>query len=368
MESRRPPPRPPRRVLPLLALGAVLLAAGCQRTLLRPFDLDVPPQVLTDAARAGVIDVRARFREIWCGIRADRGSRLPDDRPCEDALVRFEGEGAPTGRPVGITPPSGGLRVVVVPGLVGDCVKATIVPWSDGLAHLSSLGYRTEIVWVSGRSSSTHNARQLREAVTAMSLAPGERLLVLGYSKGAVDMLEALASYPEIVPRVAALVSVGGAINGSPVIEGLLRRFGEVLKYVPDSRCEAGDGGALDSLRPHHRQRWLATAELPSAVQYFSLAGVVDESETSWPMRLRWRRLAALDPRNDGQVIWSDAVIPGSKLLGYLRADHLAMALPFSRNPTSLGGVLLDHNAFPREVMLEAIVRIVEEFLPAPIP
>ena len=40
-----------------------------------------------------------------------------------------------------------------------------------------------------------------------------------------------------------------------------------------------------------------------------------------------------------------------------MRADHLAIALPFSRNRASLGGALMDHNAFPREVMLEAIVR-----------
>ena len=135
-----------------------------------------------------------------------------------------------------------------------------MIPFSDGLAHLETQGYRGEVVWVSGRSSSEHNARQLRDALMAMALAPGERLLVVAYSKGAVDTLEALAMYPEIVPRVAAVVSVAGAVNGSPLVEGLLNKYGDILKWFPLPGCEEGDREALDSLRPARRMRFLATA------------------------------------------------------------------------------------------------------------
>jgi len=198
----------------------------------------------------------------------------------------------------------------------------------------------------------------------AAPLGPGQRLLVVAHSKGAVDTLEALVAYPELGPRVAALVSIAGAINGSPLIEALDHTSAAILQHVTLADCAGGDGGALESLRPAARMRFLATARLPTAVQYFSLVGIVDEAGTSWPLRPRWRRLAEIDPRNDGQVLWTDAVIPGSKLLGYVRADHLAIALPFGRTPNWLGAVL-DHNAFPREVMLEAIVRTVEEWLEA---
>jgi hypothetical protein len=52
-------------------------------------------------------------------------------------------------------------------------------------------------------------------------------------------------------------------------------------------------------------------------------------------------------------------------LLGFLRADHWALAVPFSRHAGALpfNATLVDHNAFPREVLLEAIVRFVEEGL-----
>ena len=351
----------------VIVIVTVLSAVGCLRRPLLSFDLAVPPQVLVVGAQAGVVDSRARFREVWCAIREDHGKHLPDDRPCDEALLRVGGEGAPTGRPVAIGSAPGALRIVVVPGLFGECLRGTAAPFSDGLAHLEILGYRTEIAWVSGRSSSGHNARQLRDAFMATPLGPGQRLLVVAHSKGVVDALEALAAYPELVPRVAAVVSIAGAVNGSRLIEGLDHTSAAILQHLPLAGCDGGDGDALESLRPAARMRFLATARLPTAVQYFSLVGIVDQAEISWPLRSRWRRLAEFDPRNDGQVLWTDAIIPGSKLLGYVRADHLAIALPFGRTPNWLSAVL-DHNAFPREVMLEAIVRTVEEWLEAAAP
>lgn len=348
----------------VIMIVTVLGAVGCLRRPLLSFDLAEPPQVLVVGAQAGVVDSRARFREVWCAIREDHGKHLPDDRPCDDALLRVGGEDAPTGRPVAIGSASGALHIVVVPGLFSECFRGTAAPLSDGLVHLETHGYRTEIAWVNGRSSSGHNARQLREAFMATPLGPGQRLLVVAHSKGVVDALEALAAYPELVPRVAAVVSIAGAVNGSRLIEGLDHTSTAILQHLPLAGCDSGDGGALESLRPAVRMRFLATARLPTAVQYFSLVGIVDEAETSWPLRSRWRRLAEIDPRNDGQVLWTDAIIPGSKLLGYVRADHLAIALPFGRTPNWLGAVL-DHNGFPREVMLEAIVRTVEEWLEA---
>ena len=61
------------------------------------------------------------------------------------------------------------------------------------LEHLQDLGYHTALIRVDGLSSSTHNARQIRDAVVAMDLAPDERLVLVGYSKGTPDIL----AYPQ---------------------------------------------------------------------------------------------------------------------------------------------------------------------------
>lgn len=349
------------RAAVLLAVAA-LLVGGCFRHPLLDAAPD-GPALLVPGARAAVVDGRARFREIWCALREDHGHVLPDDRPCEEALLRLEGEGPPTARPVALGPATGALRVVVVPGFLGECVQALARPFADALAHLATHGYRTDTIMVSGRSSSRRNAAQLREAVLATALGPGERLLLVGHSKGAVDVLEALVAHPEIVPRVAAVVSVAGAINGSPLADGLRGFPAGLLRQLPVGGCDEGDGGGLDSLRRSARLRFLATATLPSSVAYFSVAGIVDRARASRLLRPAHRHLAALDPRNDGQVLWTDAVVPGGTLLGYVRADHWAIALPLSRVAPALSATLADYNAFPREVLLESIVRLVEESL-----
>jgi hypothetical protein len=56
-------------------------------------------------------------------------------------------------------------------------------------------------------------------------------------------------------------------------------------------------------------------------------------------------------------------VIPSSVLLAYLNADHWAVAVPFNRNHPFIASTFVDKNAFPREVLAEAIIRFIEEDL-----
>jgi hypothetical protein len=46
-----------------------------------------------------------------------------------------------------------------------------------------------------------------------------------------------------------------------------------------------------------------------------------------------------------------------------VNADHWAITLPIARICPWLGATFVNRNAFPREVLLEAIVRYVEESL-----
>lgn len=45
---------------------------------------------------------------------------------------------------------------------------------------------------------------------------------------------------------------------------------------------------------------------------YFSVAACTDEAHVSRPLNLTYRQLSILDPHNDGRVIATDAIIPGS--------------------------------------------------------
>jgi hypothetical protein len=74
-------------------------------------------------------------------------------------------------------------------------------------------------------------------------------------------------------------------------------------------------------------------------------------------------KLARIDARNDSQVIFYDQVVPGSTLLGYLNADHWAVAVPINRTHPAIASLFVTQNAYPREALLEAVLRFVEEDL-----
>jgi hypothetical protein len=80
-------------------------------------------------------------------------------------------------------------------------------------------------------------------------------------------------------------------------------------------------------------------------------------------LKFNYRKLSQVDSRNDSQLIFYDQVIPGSVILGYLNADHWAVSAPFNRSHPFISSIITDKNAFPREVLIEAIVRCVEEDL-----
>ena len=63
------------------------------------------------------------------------------------------------------------------------------------------------------------------------------------------------------------------------------------------------------------------------------------------------KKLSAIDPRNDSQVIFYDQVIPGSTLMGYLNADHWAIAVPIAESHPFIGRHFADKNTYPRQAI-----------------
>ncbi len=75
--------------------------------------------------------------------------------------------------------------------------------------------------------------------------------------------------------------------------------------------------------------------------------------------------LAEIDPRNDGQLLFYDQVIPGATLLGYANADHWAVAVPIEEKHPLLAMLVTGYNRFPRDLLVEAIVLYTAEQLAA---
>jgi hypothetical protein len=338
-----------------------LLLAGCAPQPLLDGTAEIPPLVLVPTVYAGVNDGRARFREIFCALDEDHGAELPDHRPCELALHRLSGEGPASGRRVNLGRSRLDLRLVLVPGLAEQCLGELALPLSFAARHVERLGYEVGWIDVDGLSSSTRNAGEIRDAILAMPESAERPIVLVGYSKGASDMLEAAVD-PAVAARVAAIVSLGGAINGSPLADRASEVPVDLVASLPGIACATGDRGALDSLRRATRTGWLAARHPLPPLRSYSLVSYTTREQVSAPLRSYYDDLSEIEPRNDGQLLFYDQILPGSTLLGYLNGDHWAIAVPIARE-APLAATIVDQNAFPREILLEALLKQIEEDL-----
>ncbi len=336
-------------------LCAAALAAGCATR---------PSSELTVGIPDGVPDGRGRVSEIFCTVLEERGDSLPDYRPCSEALTPVADSPHGDGRPVTL----GYSEKRLVGGLVGGIGFGCIIDWLTPPVHardyLRPLGYDLRVINVDALSGSTHNARQIRDAIMAMPPEEGPpRLVLLGYSKGAPDILEAVVGFPEIHERIAAIVSVSGAVGGSPAADDASEYVADLFSRLPGSDCDKGDDEAVSSLRTDVRRKWLATHVLPTGLRYYSVVTLPEPGNVSWILKPSYHKLSKLDPRNDSQVLYADQIIPGSTLLAFLNADHWAAVLPIDRSHPFIGATFVNRNAYPRNALLEAILRFIEEDL-----
>jgi hypothetical protein len=346
-----------------LAIASLFMSA-CATAPLLPYSEDTAPLILVPASFAGVQDKRGRFREIFCTILEERRASLPDYRQCDDALMLIGAEPKGTGNRVELGESKRQLVAMIVPGVGWDCFADWLELKGTTREHVRQYGYELAMLQVDSLSGSTNNARQIRDAIMAMeqkSVAP--KLVLIGYSKGAPDILEAVVTYPEIRERIAAVISAGGAVGGSPLANDATQSQLELMKYWPRAQCSKGDSGALESLRPATRKAWLADNPLPHDIPYYSLVTFPKPERISSVLLSSYEKLSRIDARNDGQLLFYDQLIPGSTLLGYVNADHWALTVPIARSHSMLGSTFVDQNHYPREALLEAVLRFVEEEL-----
>ena len=308
-----------------------------------------------------VRDSRSRFREIFCAVQCDHGSAYPYDRPCSRALHRLSGEPAPTSKPVHLGPARQKLRIVVVAGIFGECVDRIASPFEDAVAPLKLSGWSLETLRVSGRSGSAANAREIADQLQSLRLAPDEKLVLIGYSKGMSDILELIGSPGGAsIPAGSSIVSVAGVVRGTPIADRL-RGLYRALSWIPFPGCAPGDGKGVDSLTRAHRLKWLLTHPLPSRLRYYSISAFTGLDNVSVALRSGWKLLNQMDAKNDGNVIASDSLIPGSELLGYANSDHWALVLPFALRAPIRAKLFATKNEYPRVVLIESIARFLEE-------
>ena len=345
----------------------VLFFCGCHAPLI-PFDEKVPAQALSYIGAPPVFDARVRFREIFCELLDENRQRLGLKIECDEYLWRLSDEPKTAATYKGLPDHDPSLKILIVPGAFWDCFEDIGKPYQAGAHRLRQMGYQISNVDVSGLSSSPRNAEIIAGAVAEKNLGPLQRLVLFGYSKGTTDILHFLVSYPELAHRVAAVLSVAGAVNGSPLADRFFgAKYDNWFGRLSLGACRPGDGGVIDSLSRVEQFQWLATHPLPEHVRYFSLATFARYEDMQLHQRVTYKLLEKIHPLNDGQLLFVDQLIPGSALLGYVNADHWTVAVPveevFSgRDPVKK---LEDRNL--RNLLFEALVLFLAESLNSPL-
>ena len=348
-----------------LALLLTGILAACSSAPATP-PIDTERDLNKVIAAQNLTDERGRFREYLCAVLDEHGRDQPDFRYCDQALRTLGPEAGGTGEPIPMEVSRAGYLLLFVPGLGWNCFDEWLHRTDSTAKHVARKGYDMRQIPVDGLSSSASNARLIRDFVTALPEEEAARAIILvGYSKGTPDILEALALYPELAERVRAVISLSGAVRGSPLARDANQAMANMLTMVPGAECEEGDGDneAVASLLPEVRERWLATHALPHSVRYYSVVTFPEPEQVSLVLKSHYAQLSNIDPRNDSQVIIFDQILPDSTLVAFVNADHWAMAVPVAREHGVLGNTLVNHNDYPREAFMEALFRFVEEDL-----
>ena len=315
-----------RVVGPALLAAALLAIGGCASTPDVGRGITDPVRFRTLPDAPVVIDGRAAFRREFCTTLRTEGLAAPEDSLCERWLWRLVDE--PAVDAVKDVPAAGAAPtdVLLVTGAFSECVGEYSRPFAAGASRLRAAGASVRTIVVSGRSGTGHNARQIAEAVAGLPHAEDRRVVLVGYSKGGLDILRFLVDFPELAARVDAVVGVASPVFGTPLAEMASSAYAAVGAKMPNDRCPPGDGEVIASLTPAAATEWLAANPLPKHVRYYSLAAFTTREHVGRALAPLWKHLGGTRERNDGQVLATDAVIPGSTLLGYANADHWGIA------------------------------------------
>jgi hypothetical protein len=300
-----------RRALAVGAVAAILAACATEPL---PGDDAVPPLPVN---LASVRDLRGLYRAALCQREA------MGDAQCARTLYRFAGE------PSAARPPAADasqFRLVFVPGFLASCFPG-IHTFGDVMPAARAQGFAVDYVNVGGRSGVDHNAVELGHAIDQLP-HDSRRLVIIGHSKGAVDVVALLAARPDIANRTAAVLSVAGAFMGSPLADHLDGLYRVTFGAVPFSACSKGPGDPVLDLQRAYRRAWWEQHGATVRVPVYSLVSVPEMTRLALPLYTPFLALLHLTRYNDGMLLARDEVVPSGALLGVVNADHLSIGIP----------------------------------------
>jgi len=317
----------------LVAGLALAAASACAE------DLALPDGLAYDR------DLRGTFRAALCG----RGD-MPADA-CARALRKYGGEvRAP--RPPAADPSR--YRLLFAPGFLASCFPG-VHTFGDVVEAARKQGYAADVLAVGGRNSIAANAQLIAQQIDRLP-ADNRRLVLVGHSKGALDLLTMLAARPDVAARTAGVLTIAGALQGTPLADALYSAYGVTLGAFPFSSCARGEGDPVADLSPQARREWWTEVGSKLRTPVYSLVTLPDLERLSPTLVASFAGLSRLSADNDGVLLVRDQVAPGVQLLGVVNADHLSAAIPYPGNTYVFVASAM---SFPRPQVVLAAVDVI---------
>lgn len=341
-------------------VSGCLLAAACAIACgpPKPVRYTLPQLANLPIGARATTDERAGFARVFCGVLPHTPGPLTGGQWGDCAQYLHVAPGAvpiPAGSHDTFL---GAYRVLIVGGIFARCLD--VEAFQDASVHLlDAHRVTTEHLPVWGNGSSEQNALEIQRHLLA---APADaRYIVVGHSKGGVDLLEALVHHPALRPRVVALVTVASPVAGSRLVDGVPDVLkGLALRFPQIGSCPLGDGLGQHSLSRHTRQTFLANHLTDvNRLRSYAVAAVSSKENTSRILHRLWDYQARFSLDQDSHVIADDAVLPGARLLAQANGDHWAVASPIELTGNTWLRERADRNRYPRAALLEAVLRFV---------
>ena len=197
----------------------------------------------------------------------------------------------------------------------------------DPLARLSALGLDHVVVPIDTDQAIARNVEPIRETILEYA-RDGRQVVLVGHSKGGVDIAAALSFHPELRPLVRAMVALQTPWLGSPIADFVAGRstLAQGHRLVVE-RAFQGDEQALLDLQESVRHAFVAQHPWPTEVPTVSLATALTSRKRSL-LSLVDGLLSDKHGPTDGFVPVSSAILPGSDAVFARDIDHGGIVLP----------------------------------------
>ncbi len=291
------------------------------------------------------------FSAVFCTVLEREHPDSGQWGPCADYMEN------PVDERVALRAIPSSYHVAIVAGVLSVCGGDSSA-FLEGRQHMRSAhGISVDVIAATSGSSAA-NGKIIAQFIRDGFRKDGRKFILLGYSKGAPDILEAVAGDPEAGRSVAALITVAGAIGGSPIADFMPVQAQQWIQAITHGQCKGDLYSALHSLRRDVRQKFLAEHPDPGFPVY-SISAVSSKADTSKVLLEGWMFLSIFGQPEDSQLLESDTRYPGGHVLGAVYADHIAVADSYDNSTDAELKKLVNHNHFPRTTLLESLLRYV---------